>query len=76
MNHNTEKQRGGTLHRDKCQSKVRRTHTQKNGDVISLLGKHGFEWSVAIKAEGSCFLVITTFPDRQQATKEYKKLCR
>lgn len=73
----TGKKREHTFHRNNCQSKVRKSHTKRNGVVISLLGKHGFEWSVAIKAPDKCFLTITVFPQgRQAATKYYEQLCK
>lgn len=69
--------RAYTLHKERCQSKLRKSHTKKNGDVISLFGKHGFEWSIGItKNDNTVFLAITTFPNRELAMKEYVKLCK
>jgi hypothetical protein len=63
------------LHRENCIAKVRKSHTKSNGVVISLLGKYGFEWSVATEV-GPVFLSITTFPNRELAEKEYKSLIK
>ena len=73
----TKKQRGHTFHRDKCQARVRKSYTTKLGSVISLLGKHAFEWSVGVtKSENPVLMSITTYPDRKTATQEYNKLCK
>lgn len=72
-----KKQQVHTFHRDKCQARVRKSYTTKFGSVISLLGKHAFEWSVGvIKNDGKAFMSITTYPNRKIATQEYNKLCK
>lgn len=73
----TSKKREYTLHRENCQEKVRKSHTTKNGSVISLLGKHGFEWSVTVeKNDGDRIVKITTYPDRVTAVKHYNQMCK
>lgn len=62
---------GRTLHRNKCEQKVRNSFINKFGDRITLFGKHGYEWSVGIRKSNSCFLLIT-FPSRLPALAYYK----
>ena len=64
------------LHKENCQSKMRKSHTKKNGDVISLFGKHGFEWSIVKEQSSTVFMSITTFPNREMAVKEYNRLIK
>lgn len=60
-----------TLHRSNCQQKVRASFKDAFGKSITLLGKHGFEYEIV--EQGTCFLSVTTFPNREQALKELKK---
>lgn len=68
---------GRTLHRDNCNPTARKSHTNKFGDVIILLGRHGFEWSVGIKRHlNPCSVAITSFENRAKALTYYNKMCK
>lgn len=41
---------------------------------VILVGKHAFEWSIILEKEGK--LVITTFPNREQAVDTFNKKYR
>lgn len=73
---NSKKHKKYVLHKENCQSKLRRTFIKKNGEVISLFGRHGFEWSITKESpfSSSTNMSITTFPNREMALKEYRKL--
>lgn len=68
---------GKTIHSLTCKNILRKNHINKFGDMISLFGKYGFEWSVAVtKGEVTA---VTTFQNREDAVcffslkvKEYK----
>lgn len=63
--------RSYTFHKEKCQSKVRAIIEDDHGNRITLLGQHAFQWSIAKEVDGR--IVITSFPNRVLATKEFKK---
>ncbi len=68
--------RSRILHKQNCSSKVRKSFTNKFGDIITLFGTHGFEWSVGVQKK-SCCMTITTFPKgRIDALAYYNKLCK
>lgn len=72
-----QKKRAKVLHRENCQPRARKSHTNSFGDVISLLGRHGFEWSVVIeKNNGDPIIKTTTFPNRTLALKHYNNMCK
>lgn len=60
-----------TYNRNNCDSKVRAIIKDSLGNTITLLGKHAFEWSIAKEVDGR--IVITSFSNRKQANKEFKK---
>lgn len=60
-----------TFHKEKCCSKVRATIEDIHGNKISLMGQHAFEWSIVKEADGR--IIVTSFPNRKQAVKEFKK---
>ena len=65
------------LHKSNCHSRVRKSFTNKFGDIITLFGTHGFEWSVGVQKKKSCCMTITTFPKgRVDALAYYNKVCR
>ena len=68
--------RSRILHKQNCSSKVRKSFTNKFGDIITLFGTHGFEWSVGVQKK-SCCMAITTFSQgRMAALAYYNKLCK
>lgn len=59
------------FNKDKCQSSVRATI--KTGDtIISLMGKHSYEWSIVKLTDGT--IVATTYPNRILARKAWNEL--
>lgn len=71
------KRKKNTLHRENCQQRARKSHTNFFGDVISLFGRHGFEWSVVIeKNNGDPIIKTTTYPNRATALKHYNQMCK
>lgn len=58
-------------HKSNCDSIVRATVTDALGRKVILVGKHAFEWSIILEKEGR--LVITTFPNREQAVDTFNK---
>ena len=71
-------QSGRILHRQNCEQRARKSHTNRFGDVISLFGRHGFEWSVGIvRATNKCFMAVTKFPEgRAKALAYYEQMCK
>lgn len=61
-------------HKSNCDSIVRATVTDVLGRKVILVGKHAFEWSIILEKEGR--LVITTFPNREQAVDTFNKKYR
>lgn len=71
------KRKKNTLHRENCQQRARKSHTNFFGDVISLLGRHGFEWSVVVQKNDNKDMIQTmTFPNRASALKHYNNMCK
>lgn len=56
---------------DNCNSRVR-AHVSFCGMAITLIGKHAFEWSVCI--DNGSKIVIKQYPNRVEATREFKRL--
>lgn len=61
-------------HKSNCDSTVRAIVTDPLGRKVILVGKHAFEWSIILEKEGR--LVITTFPNREQAVDTFNKKYR
>lgn len=57
-------------HKSNCDS-IRAIVTDALGRKVILVGKHAFEWSIILEKEGR--LVITTFPNREQAVDTLTK---
>ena len=57
--------------KENCCSKVRAVVKTKHGDVITLVGTHSHNWEIVTERDGR--VVITSFPNREGATKEFKK---
>lgn len=55
--------------RNHCDNIVRAVIEDKLGRRVTLLGKHAFEWSIVLESDGRT--VITTFPNRREAKKEF-----
>lgn len=60
-----------TFHQEKCISSVRAVIKDSCGNRISLVGKHAFQWSIVRESDGR--IIITTFPNRKLATKEFER---
>ena len=58
--------------RDHCTAKVRAIITDKYGRTIQLLGKHAFEWSIVLEADGK--VSINTYKSGKEASKELNNL--
>lgn len=71
-------QSGRIMHRQNCEQRVRQSFTNNFGDVITLFGRHGFEWSVGItRASNKCLMKVTSFPEgRAKALAYYKQMCK
>ena len=78
MTETRKTQSGRIMHRQNCEQRARQSFTNKFGDVIVLLGRHGFEWSVGItRASNKCLMAITSFPEgRAKALAYYKQMCK
>lgn len=63
-----KKNRNKHYHRDKCESKIRASITFGT-TVITLTGKHAFEWSIIKEEAGR--IIITSYPDRAAAYKAF-----
>lgn len=61
-------------HRERCTSKIRATITDPLGRVITLFGKHAFEWGIAIEKDGR--IIVRIFPDSKEAKKEFNRLVK
>ena len=61
-----------TFHKENCDSTVRAVVEDKFGSKVTLLGQHAFEWSIIIEKEGK--IIITSFSNRVQATKEFNNI--
>lgn len=61
------------LHKENCQTCVRRVHKSKNKTII-LSGKHGFEWSIV--EDNGKDMKMTTYPDRKSALKVYNHITK
>lgn len=60
-----------TFHQERCVSSIRAVITDGCGNRVTLTGKHAFKWSIV--REGNGKIVITTFPNRELATKEFER---
>lgn len=58
--------------RNNCQSVVRATIVDQFGRVITLMGKHAFEWSIVVESCGK--VTITTYPNSKEAKKVFKSI--
>lgn len=54
-----------------CDSRVRAV-IKSGSTTITLVGIHAFEWSIVVEEQNR--IVITTFKNREEARKEFKKL--
>lgn len=63
-----------TYHKENCSSCVRAVITDKAGNRITLMGQHAFNWSIVKEKDGK--IIITSFPNRVEATKEFNKYRR
>lgn len=61
-------------HKSNCNATVRAIVEDALGRKVILVGKHAFEWSIILEKEGR--LVITTFPNREQAVDTFNKKYR
>lgn len=61
-------------HKSNCDTTVRAIVEDALGRKVILVGKHAFEWSIILEKEGR--LVITTFPNREQAVDTFNKKYR
>ena len=64
----------GRYNRNNCQSVVRATIKDQFGRVITLMGKHAFEWSIVIESCGK--VIVTSYNNSTSAKKvfnQYKK---
>ena len=57
--------------REHCDNMVRAT-IKRGNQIITLSGRHAFEWSISQKIDGK--LIITTYPNGSIARKEFEKL--
>lgn len=63
-----------TFHEDRCQSKIRKTFTDKiTNKTVILSGKHAFDWQVTIVHKTT---VVYSFDSRIKAVKEYEKIVK
>lgn len=60
--------------RKNCNSQVRATIKDQYGRTITLVGRHAFEWSIIV--DNGVTVKITTFPNSNDARKEFKKLSK
>lgn len=63
-----------SYNKNNCTSQVRAVITTKFGDVITLMGTHGFEWSIVSNINGD--ITMTSYKSRKQATENFKHLER
>lgn len=62
-----------SYHRENCCSLVRATIKDRYGRKITLIGKHAFEWSIAIETTENS-VIIQQFPNSKLAKKKFKEL--
>lgn len=60
--------------RENCNSQVRATIKDQHGRIVTLVGRHAFEWSIVI--ENDVTVKVTTFPNSKIAKEEFKKLSK
>lgn len=58
--------------KENCQSMVRAIIKDKYGRTITLMGKHAFEWNIAIESCNK--IIIESFPNRIKATERFNDL--
>lgn len=68
------KKRVYTLHKERCQCSVRKSHTTKSGKTIILTGRHGFEWSI-VETMGQN-VKKTSYPNRESALRVYNHIIK
>lgn len=61
------------FHKQNCNSSVRAS-VKFGNTIITLVGKHAFEWSIIKEESGK--IIITTFPDREHALDEFNRFKR
>lgn len=62
------------FNKNNCRSKVRAVVEDRWGRKITLMGTHAYEWSIVMETNGK--VVITSFPSRKEANKEFKALTK
>lgn len=67
--------KGRILHRENSNPVVRKHHVTHLGNMISLLGRHGFDWEVGIM-KNSHSITIIRFNNREDAIRHYKLVCK
>jgi hypothetical protein len=60
--------------RDNCQSVVRATIQDQYGRIITLMGKHAFEWSIVIESCGK--VIVTSYNNSKAAKKVFNQIKR
>lgn len=56
-------------HRENCDNYLRATMTDSFGRVISLYGKHAFEWKIVLEKDGKT--IIHQYPNRKKAVEDF-----
>lgn len=53
----------------------RRSFVNRFGDIITLMGRHGFEWNVTIQRHESNMIKSVKYNSRKEAIAYYRQMC-
>lgn len=65
------KRKNRTVHKENCEQKVRAT-IESGSDKITLMGQHGFSWSIVREHNGRIY--ITEYPSSTEARKDFHNI--
>lgn len=66
---------GRTFKQKNANPVCRRSITNRFGDTIALMGRHGFEWNVTIQRHESNVIKSVKYNNRKEAIAYYRQMC-